>query len=245
MMKPIILITIYNRFHELQEHLKYNNFLFNEFDEKPYIIVVWASPKQEYLWIFENLIKDGYIDKLLFRDDLNCDGNVPTTYPESLNLKLGFEYIKNNFSKDSYFIVGQTADIQVEQGTYKLIQDNIKERDAILFFWENGISRDNVWHTNFFAVKNLDYLPPVYLQDDSDVLETRWGKYLLDNNLFNFLRSHNSRSKKFKHLHLSENLPKPLCRNNIRCNSTIVEFIIKKQKWYKRFYKFIRGLIWR
>ena len=136
-MKPIILITIFNRFHELQEHIKYNNFLFNEFQEKPYVIVVWASPQQEYLWIFENLIKEGYIDKLLFRNTSEFDGG-PTTYPECLNLKVGFEYIKNNFKEGEYFIIGQTADIKVVPGTYKLIQDNILNKEAVLFFWENG-----------------------------------------------------------------------------------------------------------
>lgn len=242
MMKPIILITIHNRYHELSEHLIHNNSLFNEFDEKPFVIVVWASPQSDYLYLFEKFIKDGLIDKLLFREKSDCDGG-PTTASESLNLKLGFDYIKNNFKDNDYFIIGQSADIKVNQGTYKLINNSIKDNNAVLFFWENGIARENVWHTNFFAVKNPLYLPPVNGDSDSDVLETRYGKYLINNNLNCFIRSHNSRNKKFQHLHLSENLPEIKKAVNIRCILIKKHFKIIKEKWYIRFYKFIRSFL--
>lgn len=241
-MKPIILITIYNRFHELAQHLIHNNSLFNEFDEKPYVIVVWAAPKSEYLYLFEDFIKNGLVDKLLFREKTDLDGG-PTTFTETLNLNIGFDYIKDNFVEGEYFIIGQSADIKVNQGTYKLINDNIKTNNAVLFFWENGIARENVWHTNFFAVKNLQYLPPVNTPMDSDVLETKYGKYLLNNNLNSFLRSHNSRSKKFQHLHLTESLPEIQKINNVRCISIKKDFEIIKEKWYIRFYKFIRSFL--
>jgi hypothetical protein len=91
---------------------------------------------------------------------------------------------KEEIPLDMYKIPGQSADIKVNPGTYKLINDNIKTNNAVLFFWENGIARENVWHTNFFAVKNLQYLPPVNTPMDSDVLETKYGKYLLNNKKF-------------------------------------------------------------
>lgn len=174
---------------------------------KPDIIVVWASPEIGRLHFFQGLIKEGFITKVLERlDREGLDGPVKATSPgESLSIRMGLEYISNNYGPDTYVIM-QCADVLPQPGVYQYLNREMNSGvDGVLMFREGGIVRSDNWNTNFFAVSlNKDYWPPICNKDHHDILERQWGIRLQEQGLTNFVKSHNSRCKKYIHEHTSE-----------------------------------------
>lgn len=202
-MQPIILITIYRRYRELLLVLDNIERFKDEFSKPPIIIIVWSSPEISREWVFQELIERGRIHYVIPRLTTQYDGNGrATSHPESLNLRLGLEWIENNID-EPYYVIGQSGDIITNEGIYGLIDKNIVNYKAVLFHWNNTISLRS-WHTNLFAVRDKEYWPPLSSPGEFDTLETQWAKYLDNNHLTNFLTSHNSRDQKFTQVNISE-----------------------------------------
>lgn len=213
----------------------------NEFHQRPDVVVVWSCPEFDRLWFFEEYMKRGQINFLLFREPTSKDNSFATTVPESINLRLGLNFIKRNY--ENVYIIGQSADVIPRDGTYKLVDQEMKctEREAYLFFWQNQIAHANVWHTNFFAVTtNEKYWPPVSEYGDADTLEVQYGKQLLNFSCNNFVVSHNSRNMKFDHHHYDyseSNIPH-------RMSSGVNLNVTGYKSLYRRFSDFIKRLLW-
>lgn len=240
-MQPIILITVFRRYHELVKSIEHIHNVRAEFKKPPIIVVVWAAPEVQRMFLFESLIKLGFIQHVLYRDQDPSDGlGKPTTAPESLNLRLGLEFIDKNYK--NYYVVGQACDITTKPQIYRWIDAEIEKYEAVLFFWNNGISLENVWHTNFFVTRSRNYWPPLAKEGDADTLERIWGRYLSENKLNNFSRSHNSRGLKFNHDHISE-LMEEFPKETKKVKFTInCEVIVKKdiKYYYRRFVRWLK-----
>lgn len=203
------MVTLYRRYREFLNSIERIQQLRGEFYIDPIIIVVWADPEMNKIGIMENLLKEAKVNYILERRKSQYDGwGKPTTPAELLNFKVGIDFIKSKFQH--YFVILQGADILVEEGIYRWISDEIVKYPALLFFWNNKLETQNAWHTNFFAVKDLNYWPKFEDKYANDTLETMWGRRLRDEGLTEFLHSHNSRGLKFKEIHssvISTNVP--------------------------------------
>ncbi len=201
MKKPIILITIGRRYSELIKCLINIENLAHEFSIKPDIILVWSCPQVMRLWFFKKLEESGKIKKILYRYDSGDDFHGPTSYFVALNIWVGLDYIKENYNPEEHYIICQDCDIFPNPNVYSLIDKEIQDHEAVLFHWQNSCSNHNAWCTNFFAVGfNCDYWPPK-AEISADTYEAQYGRKLLDKNLGNFFKSHNSRNQKFLHSH--------------------------------------------
>jgi hypothetical protein len=52
--KPVVVLTVYRRYHELAEALDRLTALAHEFAEPPAVVVVWAAPEVGRLWSSSN-----------------------------------------------------------------------------------------------------------------------------------------------------------------------------------------------
>lgn len=202
-MQPIILITVYRRYHELLKNIDVVIERAKEFRVRPKIFVVWVNPEIGRTWIFKQLVKEGKVAHIITR---LTDNKGSITYEESRNIRKGLEFIRDHH--ENYFVVVQTADICPQPKVYGLIQKEIDNGNkAVLFHLENSVIHHNIWHTNFFAVLDEDYWPPLSPAGSPDILEVQWGNYLSAKNLRHYFTSHNYKSKRFVHKHESESLP--------------------------------------
>lgn len=245
-MQPIILVTLYRRYFELVDTINNIQRLKGEFKLAPIIVIVWADPEPDKYGLMEQFLKEGKAHYILERKKSEYDGwNKPTTPAELLQFEMGFNFIKEKFKGQDYYIVVNGADILVSDGIYGLVDKEIQTHSAVLFFWFNGIATMDAWHTNFFAVKDQRYLPKYEEKYAVDTLETMWGKRLVDENLRDFFKSHNSREMKFKHIHDSTHttlFPSNngsgvfVFKNGIFVENTYLKvkaFFIKGLKWLK------------
>lgn len=179
-MKPYILMTVYRRYAELVANLKRMRTLKREFAETPLVYLVWAQPEWGHPlkagphWL-EMLVDIGDIDYIIHRPKLPLEGQVGgVTYPESRNLRIGMEAIKQDSGGDGY-ILAQTADVFALPGTYGLMDDHMRAGGkAFVYDWPNPYVQDCI-ATNFFAVAmDESYWPPLPSPVDPDVLEYHW-----------------------------------------------------------------------
>lgn len=212
-MKPVVLVTVCRRYRELAGTLGRVRDLAGEFSERPDVAVVWARPEVGRLWFFRKLSGDGLVDRVLTRPPAPGEGDgLATTAPESLNIRLGLEWARDNYDPASTYAVVLAADVVPNaRHAFAFVDDHMSRGGgrAAVFHWPNGCVPTNVWHTNFFAVRLDDerYWPPVLQAGSSDTLEWAWGKRLMDARLPGVLESHNARNRRFSHAHLSEGLP--------------------------------------
>ncbi|MBY0525591.1 MAG: hypothetical protein K2R98_19455 [Gemmataceae bacterium] len=203
----MILVTVHRRYHELAHNLEKTWELAGEFAERPEVVVVWADPEVGHLWFFQELLAKGLIHHLVERPPLPCKSVRNTTYPESHNLRLGLEFIRDHY-RDAY-VLTQIADIEPRPGVYKFVDKHmaVGENKAVLFHWPNP-SVSGCWHTNFFAVATDEaYWPPVSTTDNADVLEHQWGQKFARNSLPGVVQTNNFFNRFFLHSHLSEGQP--------------------------------------
>lgn len=176
-LQPVIVITIYRRYHELRRCILRVRELEHEFQVKPKIVVVWAQPENGMEWLF-NAVP---IDLLIKREKLPLEGESGgTTYPESHNIRTGFELAISKWGEDIYFIL-QSVDIYVEPGVYGEFDAYMCNGGNLgIFHWQNNCVSTGAYHTNFFAVnaRARDYWPPVSDPHNHDCLEWQWGKIL-------------------------------------------------------------------
>lgn len=211
-MKPVIVVTVYRRYHELAALLDRVGELAGEFAERPDVVVVWAQPEVGRLWFFQKLLADGAVQKLLTRPRLPGEAaDQPTTYPESHNVRQGLEWVRANYDPATTYAVVLAADVTPNaEHLFRFVDDHMSRDDgrAVVFHWPNGCVPHHIWHTNCFAVC-LDerYWPPVLPAESGDTLEWAWGKQLRERRLHAVLESHNSRERRFVHAHRSEALP--------------------------------------
>lgn len=210
-MKPVVVITVCRRYHELDDALARLAALAHEFAEPPAVVVVWARPEVGRLWYFQGLLREGRVDHLLTRPALPGEADDrPTTYPESHNIRLGLEFARKTYGPDAYAVV-QTADIHPHATLcYAFADAHMQAGDgAVVLHWQNGCVQHGIWHTNFFAVRLDDeaYWPPVSDPDHQDVLERQWGRKLSELRPPRVVESHNYNGKRFGHAHRSEHLP--------------------------------------
>ena len=199
--KPVVLITVYRRYGELRLTLEQLNKFASEFEQRPPVVVIWAAPVVGHLWHFQEMQKEGLIDHLLFRKQLDDgDGVGSTTYPESHNIRQGLEFIKTTYGDDYYAIV-QTADVNIRPGVYAMMHYWLHEKNCKIFAyrWSNSCTL-NAWHTNLFAVRLDDKKawPPIATKNDQDVLEHKWGKSIEENRI-SIVKWSNDENKFFKH----------------------------------------------
>lgn len=236
--RPIICVTVHRRYTELAQNLAASKALFAEFgDIAPQVVLIAAQPERNALSFFERLRSEGLISHLLFRPSNGLDGPV-TTYPESQNIRLALSFCKDICGPGSSYVILQAADVEPNPGTYRFVNDFMQQDgDGVLFHWENGSARNNVWHTNFFAISldNEASWPPIAERGDPDVLERKWGRQLDDQNyLGNWLRTHNSSEKRFKHRHL-ELSPLPSETEPLPTHP--------KKSWWKKWFFFLYLLV--
>lgn len=200
--QPIIVITLYRRYFEFINSVDRIQEIKGELGVDPIIIVVWAVPEIPQFGLMERLLEEGKVHYVLERPLSEFDGwGRPTTPAELLNFKVAVSFIERHFS--NYYIILQGADILVKDGIYYWISKEIENYPAILFFWNSGLEIQYAWHTNFFVVKDLRYWPKLEDKYCTDTLETMWAKRLRDEQLNDFLHSHNSRHLKFQEVHSS------------------------------------------
>lgn len=210
-MKPVIVLTVYRRYFELAANLNRIKELAGEFGEKPDVVVVWAKPELGRLWFFDRLRSEGLVQKLLTRQPSEGESvGQATSYPESRNIRLGLEWVRDNYDPATTYAIVQAGDVTAKpQHGYKYVDTQMGEgAGAVLFHWQNGCVHVDIWHTNFFAVR-LDpvYWPPLSPLDCQDVLESQWGKQLSRTKPPGVVQSHNYKSKRFVHSHESEAQP--------------------------------------
>jgi hypothetical protein len=207
-MTPVVVVTVHNRYWELEENLEAGRLLFHEFSEPPVVVVVWACPEIGRLSLFRRLRAEGKVDHVLTRERLPGETGGASTYPESHNIRLALEFARANYP-DAYAVV-QAADVRPRAGGYAYIDREVvtEGASAVVFNWASASVPDGAWHTNFFAVRLDERLwPPVCGLDEQDVLEWAWGKRLRNLSGIPICRSHNARDRFFSHLHRSEHLP--------------------------------------
>jgi hypothetical protein len=96
------------------------------------------------------------------------------------------------------YIIRQFENIMVKENTYKWIHtEMLNGANAILFYWSNPIMPTGCWHRDFLVTKDGKYFPKQESKHVHDCMEVAWGKYLTENNLTDFVKSHNSNNGKF------------------------------------------------
>jgi hypothetical protein len=244
-MKPILLVTLYRRYHELDRNLAWFWEHANEFRERPEVVLVWAEPELDRLWFIEDLLSRGMIHHVVSR--LRLPGEVAgqaTSYPESHNLRKGLEFIRRHYHDQEVFVVGHAADVKVKKGLYAEIDSQFHEKGAhaLVFHWQNGCCHEGIWHTNCFAVStDRLYWPPLSTPDHQDVLERQWGKYLQEMNPPRVVTSANYNQKNFSHDHLSEDLPE-FPRHPRWAGGSVALHLSGRRRWYLRALDWLRGV---
>lgn len=244
-MKPIILITLYRRYHEFCNSIenieRYKKF----FKVKPDIYVIWSSPEHGKFWLFEDLIKKDIIQKLITRKGFpNENGKLPTSFFESHNIRLGLETVFRDHP-DSYCIV-QAADVKITEYGFNVIENEmLSGASAVTFIWNNRYTSD-AWATNCFAVSSArKFWPPFVEYDTIDTLERYWYKEFAKNSKKDYITVLGNQSNFiFTHEHKSEKLPKFLDKF-INEKESIGLFIKGQKSLIKRIYDFWVYLIGR
>lgn len=207
-MKCVVLVTVYRRYHELRKNLKRTREVaLLELGYVPEFVIVWSCPEVGRLWLFQELEAEGLCTHLLKRPHMEGEGtSLATTQFESENIRLGLQFIKDNY--EDIFICMHAADVHLQEGTIGQFFNEIvrNENKAVLYHWANGCVSSGTWHTNCFGVcLDSAYWPPVSPPNEQDVLERQWGKQLESKPaLFQW---HNSGDRRFLHRHESEQLP--------------------------------------
>jgi len=203
-MKPVILITLHRRYHELHKSLKNIHSKKVFFKQRPSIVLIWADPEPSRKWFIDNLLKEKIIDHVIYRYKLLSDsGGHGTTFSESQNIRLGLENVFRLYD-DCYCIV-QASDICItEYGFYLIEQEMNNKANVINFTWANRFST-KAWHTNCFAVsKNKEYWPPCCDINCTDTLERLWYN---ECNLYKGITTlSNNNEVAFIHKHISEKM---------------------------------------
>lgn len=210
-MKAVLLVTVCRRYWELEANLRNSRQKAEaELGYRPTTVLVWARPEVCRLWFMRKLQAEGLVDVIIGRPSIEGEEDgCATTAPESINIRLGLEHIQKHLAeKGDAYVVFHAADVTMAEGTFGFIDHHMKENRAVLFFWENGCVRADIWHTNAFGVC-LDprYWPPVSKAENQDVLERQWGRSLKQQGLPDIHKWHNSGCRRFKHEHRSESLP--------------------------------------
>lgn len=235
-MKPVILITLHRRYHELCLALKniQNKKIF--FKQIPSVVLVWADPENGRRWFIDKLIEEKIIDHVIYRYKLpNEDGNQPTTFFESQNIRIGLENVFRLY-ENAYCIV-QASDIIINEFGIRLMQSEIlKGAEVVNFAWSNRYT-SNAWYTNCFAISsNKEYWPPCSDMDCADVLEKLWYRESYGKRKITTLSNNNNIA--FKHEHISENMkqfPIVYVDTNFSCSLFI--------KGYKSIFRIIKEFI--
>lgn len=210
-LRPVVVFTVHRRYFELGRALENLRGQAGVFARPPAAVVVWACPEVGRLWFFQKLLREGLVDHVLTRMPLEGEGpGRPTTYPESVNIRLGLEYARERYGPDDAYAILHTADVLPRPGRAfpRVEQEMQAGAGAVVFWWPNGMVRDHIWHTNFFAAR-LDeaYWPPVSERDAGDVLEWQWGKRLMRERPPGVVQDTNTNQYWFLHEHLSEGQP--------------------------------------
>lgn len=207
-MTPTILITIHSRYYELLKNLP----VFVERAEKYYgyrppVVIVWACPTPGYEWVFNELCRRKLIDWVIERPRVEGEDGTATSYPESVNIRLGLKFIQLNYP-DTYTIVSAADICPTELVFPEIAVAFVRKYDGMVFQWANGQIPGRIWHTNFFIVKNQEesHWPPLIAPKDPDVLEARWMRHL-ETVQCNLMSTHNSGQWYFTHVHESETVP--------------------------------------
>lgn len=245
--RPLILITVCRRYLELMRAVEaiWKAYERGEFAVRPEVWVVWARPEVGRSWVMRRLVKQERVGRVIPRYELPGESDTSaTTYPESVNLRLGLEAARDAYG-DSVYVIGQAADVLPLPGSYRFIDERLNdgETNAVLFHWENGCSSRDVWHTNFFAVSTDEaYWPPISTPDHADTLERQWGVAIATTRPPGVFKSSNYASKKFRHEHLSESItPLPLLHDY--SNDSISFYSVGYLSWRNRCMSLLKGAL--
>lgn len=182
--KPIILITLHRRYHELIDNVQHIYRCRIFFKHAPVIYILWADPEISKKWILDDLEKRKLIHKVIYRKSLDKVGT--TSFYESVNFRKAFPIIFDDQGSDCFIIVHAT-DTRVSPVAYKIFEKQINDGYlASVFKWND--SQLDAWKTAVFAItNNKECWPPLLSNLHGDVLEAAWPKYM-DNNIKNKIK---------------------------------------------------------
>lgn len=239
-------MTVCRRYHELVKNLTATLELAAvELGYAPDVVLVWARPEVPRLWVVQQLLAEGKLKHVIGRPELPGEMTSATTYPESVNIRQGLDYIRANYDPATHYVIFQTADVQLRGGTLHFVDHHMEEgNEAVVFHWENNCVRSDIWSTNFFGV-SLDplYWPPVSPPEHQDVLERQWGVSLCNASPPGVHKWHNYQARRFAHVHESETLPAYDERPQ-REGSGFRLTVRGYKPWLVRLYEFARR-VWR
>lgn len=173
--KPIILITLHRRYHELIDNVQHIYRCRIFFKHNPIIYVLWADPEISKKWILDDLKKRKLINKIIYRKTIDKTGS--TSFYESINFRKAFPIIFQENGNNSFIIVHAT-DTKVSPVAYKIFEKQINDGFiASVFKWNNDYVY--AWKTAVFAITNNEECwPPLLTNNHGDVLESAWPKSL-------------------------------------------------------------------
>jgi hypothetical protein len=201
-------MTVCRRYHELAANLPQTLKLAeDELGFRPPLVLVWSRPEMARAAFMRSLVAQGLVTQLRGRPPLpgEEDGQA-TTFPESHSIRMALTEAAR-LSEAPSPITFLTADVRPQPGTFAFIRDKLREGRAVVFHWENGSVRHDVWHTNFFCVPSDDpsFWPPLSPRGSQDVLERQWGAAIKGKE--GVFCWHNSGNRRFLHAHQSESAP--------------------------------------
>jgi len=203
-MKPVILITLHRRYHELHKSLKNIYDKKDFFKTEPSIVLIWADPEPSRKWFIDSLLKEKIIHHVIYRYKLPSDsGAYGTTFSESQNIRLGLENVFRLYD-DCYCIV-LASDICISKyGLYLIDQEMKNGAKVVNFVWINRFI-SKAWHTNCFSVcKEKKYWPPCCDLKCTDTLERLWYNECYSYRGITTLSNNNEIV--FTHRHISEKM---------------------------------------
>lgn len=185
-MKPVIGISLYNRYKELIENLKIIKSRFHEFKEEPSIVICWARYDEEKLDVAQRVINnikavigENSIATILFRNGLIDEGKTGSTYPESHNI-----YRLREKCPENSYLIFQDADVYPMPGIYEIFDYAMnKDFDGVFFSMDNvkcvQHSCDGLFESKIFCIKrDSPIVFPVLELHEPNIMEWHIGTAL-------------------------------------------------------------------
>lgn len=228
--RPIILITLHRRYHELIDNVQHIYRCRIFFKHSPIIYILWADPEISKKWILDDLKKRKLIHDIIYRETLDKVGN--TSFYESINFRKALPIIFQEHG-DSCFVIVHATDTRVSPVAYKIFEKQINDGFlASVFKWNNDYLE--AWKTAVFAITNNKHSwPPVLSNNHGDVLESAWPKSLSYDIKNKIKVNKYSDNILFESKNTTEYLPEFEDKPQY-CNDTTYLYINGYIPWYKR-----------
>ena len=173
--KPIILITLHRRYHELIDNVQHIYRCRIFFKTAPIIYVIWADPEISKKWILYDLKKKNFIHNIIYRAKVDKQGN--TSFYESININMALPIIFKRHG-DNCFVMVHATDTKVSPVVYNTFEKQINLGYwCSVYSWSRGTIE--AWKTAVFAITNKKQIwPPLLENTCPDILESAWVKII-------------------------------------------------------------------